>query len=184
MGLLEDLSALALTPLLRDSDDIARRLPERFASPDGELVCALRVACDRAWTALECVLGGERFREMCSQATIAREEDQTLRPLLLFFLDTFLNELPSLVPPALIDAALAELRPVRQTSLPLGPTLDRAAIVLTTHAMLREGERAENEALARMAAALVGAGHAQLATLLVPRDRPPLLVRAARAFLR
>jgi len=193
MGLLEDLSALALAPLLRETEDAAQLLGERLSRADGSaLGDVLRRVARQAWEAFLCHLAGDSLRERCQSSTISAPEDGAFRDGMLRFLDAFPLDESLRAQPEFLRDCLEEGVVARTLGDLARERLDVRLLVgevrgLLARAADRHHDDAEWGLITRMSRDLTHQRYRNLAELLRVRPRTgelPVVVLAARTFLR
>lgn len=200
MSIVQNLSALALRPLLNGADlataeagagpdALTGVLAERFTEQQERLSAALHQANERAWLALDMALAGEMFYERV-KGSLRRNADELCRQHIRTFLDS--ASLPELANHGteLRQQCLDELRAARSEGLLSLVELDPRALAEETGNVrmgTRQGQReSEEQAFDRMADEMRQNNYPALALLLSlrPAQDSHFLVSAARFFLR
>lgn len=199
MGVVQNLSALALRPLLdgvssaggdRAAEDaLTGILIDRFTEHHQRLSGILHQANERAWLALEMTLTGETFYERVKNS-LRRNADELCHQHVRSFLDSIsLAELAN-HGSELRQQCLDELRAARSEGLLSLVEFDPRTLAQQAgdlHVSDPQAQRdVEEQALERMANEFRQTNYPALALLLSlrPTEGPHLLVAAARFFLR
>jgi serine/threonine protein kinase len=195
------LSVLALRPLVGAASQASGLdaeltqgfldgLSGRFTDHSAKLCTALQKANERAWRALELALAGDSLWQRW-KARLTPVEDQVLQQQIRTFLSAIpFEDLPS-NGPEFRDACLRELRNARQANYLSVSGLDVRLLAKEAGQFAGFANPialldAEWQAAARIADDFPGAEFAHLRALLQlrPKNGPPILVVAARYFLR
>jgi serine/threonine protein kinase len=203
MRTLQNLSALALQPLLRGAGEavglkaaghgsaaLLGFLIQRFSDHSRRLEEALHTASDRAWRTLELALAGPSWWQRC-QTLLSSAEQQSFRRQVQAFLDA--TPLDGLTDhdPEFREECLRQLRVARQAGLLTTGSLAPEQLAKGTAAFARYADPAalldaELRTLEQVGVELRQAGYPAAAhfVTLRPGDGPPLLVSAVRYFFR
>lgn len=201
MPIVQRLSLLAMGPMLDTAlrmggmnladdsiDSLTRLIGERIFDRSQRLPEVLRRCTDKAWRTLEVALAGE---SLWSRLT-SKGDERAFRQQIRVFLDSPQAGLGGL-DSATRQACLKELRSLQQNTTVLEGGMDHATLAARAAPLLRFGNihgmvAAELNVLNELAQDIESAGCPNLARVVALRpggpDQPPLLVQAARYFLR